>query len=64
MSLETSDVLLSNDIIFVLYNLYYVGQSDDLGMRAGPINLDRGSCNAQVGLHVLEEEEPFCLLVG
>jgi hypothetical protein len=34
---------VSNDIYFVVYNLYYVGQNDDLGARAGPIHRDGGS---------------------
>jgi hypothetical protein len=34
---------VSSDIYFVVYNLYYVGQNDDLGTRVGPINRDGGS---------------------
>jgi hypothetical protein len=30
----------SNDIIFVLYNLYYAGQIHDLGIRTDPITRD------------------------
>jgi hypothetical protein len=29
-----------NDIYFVVYNLYYVGQNEDLGTRAGLIYRD------------------------
>jgi hypothetical protein len=32
-----------SDINFVLYNLYYVDQNNDLGTHAGPINRDGGS---------------------
>jgi hypothetical protein len=32
-----------NDVYFVVYKLYYIGQNDDLGTRAWPINWDRGS---------------------
>ena len=31
--LETSDVVFSNHMIFMIYYLYYIGQSDDLGIR-------------------------------
>jgi hypothetical protein len=34
---------VSSDIYFVVYNLYYVDQNDNLGARAGPINWDGGS---------------------
>jgi hypothetical protein len=33
----------SNNIYFVVYNLYYVGQNDNLEARAGPIYRDGGS---------------------
>ena len=42
MSLKSSDILLSNDIIFVLYNLYYINQMKDLRIRVGPVNRDGG----------------------
>lgn len=42
MSLETLDVIFSNDITFVLYNLFYIGQIDDLDTRAR-LNRDTGS---------------------
>jgi hypothetical protein len=32
-----------SDIYFIIYDLYYVGQNDDLGTRARPIHRDRGS---------------------
>jgi hypothetical protein len=32
-----------SDIYFVVYNLYYVGQNNDLGVRAGSIHRNRGS---------------------
>jgi hypothetical protein len=34
---------VSSDIYFVVYNLYYIGQNNDLGIHARPINRDRGS---------------------
>jgi hypothetical protein len=34
---------VSSDIYFVVYNLYYVDQNNDLGIRARPINRDEGS---------------------
>jgi hypothetical protein len=36
---------VSNYIYFVVYNLYYVGQNDNLGTHARPINQDGGSRN-------------------
>jgi hypothetical protein len=33
MTLETLLFILSNVIIFVLYNLYYIDQIDNLGIR-------------------------------
>jgi hypothetical protein len=36
---------VSSDIYFVVYNLYYIGQNDDLGARVGPIHRDGGSTN-------------------
>jgi hypothetical protein len=38
ISLETSDVILSDYIIFVLYTLYYFGQIDNLAIHVEPIN--------------------------
>jgi hypothetical protein len=32
-----------SDIYFVVYNLYYIDQNDDLGTRARPIKWDGGS---------------------
>jgi hypothetical protein len=32
-----------NDIYFVIYNLYYIGQNDDLYTRAKPIYRDGGN---------------------
>jgi hypothetical protein len=29
-----------NDIYFVVYNLYYIDQNNDLGTRAEPMNWD------------------------
>jgi hypothetical protein len=43
ISLETLDLLVSNGIIFVLHNLYYIGQIDNLGIHIGPLNRDKGS---------------------
>jgi hypothetical protein len=34
---------VSNDIYFIVYDLYYVGTNDDLGARTGPIHRDGGS---------------------
>jgi hypothetical protein len=43
ISLESLDLILSNGIIFIVHNLYYIGKIDVLGIRAGPVNWDRGS---------------------
>jgi hypothetical protein len=48
---------VSSDIYFIVYNLYYVGQNDDLKTRAGPINRDRGS-NKQHYHYCLSNEAP------
>jgi hypothetical protein len=37
-SLKSRTSKFSNDICFVIYTLYYVGQIYNLGIRAGPIN--------------------------
>jgi hypothetical protein len=34
-----------SDIYFVVYNLYYVGQNNNLGTHAGPIHQDGWSSN-------------------
>jgi hypothetical protein len=34
---ETLDVIFSNDIIFMLYNLYYISKIENLKIRVGPI---------------------------
>jgi hypothetical protein len=34
---------VSSNIYFILYNLYYFGQNDDLEIRAWPIHRDEGS---------------------
>jgi hypothetical protein len=34
-----------NNIYFVVYNLYYIDQNDDLGTHTRPINRDGGSTN-------------------
>jgi hypothetical protein len=34
---------VSSGIYFIVYDLYYVGQNDDLGARAEPIHQDGGS---------------------
>jgi hypothetical protein len=41
---------VSSDIYFVVYNLYYIDQNDDLGIRARPINRDEGSIKIYVSL--------------
>jgi hypothetical protein len=43
MPSESLDVLLSSGIIFVLYNLCYVGQIDNLKIHAGLIIPNGGS---------------------
>jgi hypothetical protein len=43
ITLESTMFEVSNDIYFIVYNLYYVDQNDDLGIRARPINWDGGS---------------------
>jgi hypothetical protein len=32
-----------SDIYFVIYNLYYFGQNNNLGARVGPVHRDGGS---------------------
>jgi hypothetical protein len=45
---------VSSDIYFIVYNLYYVGQNDNLGTRARPINWDGGSMqNVDVSLQLM-----------
>jgi hypothetical protein len=34
---------VSSDVYFVVYDLYYVDQNDNLGTRAWPIHRDGGS---------------------
>jgi hypothetical protein len=49
ISLETLNLLVSNGIIFVLYNLYFISQIDNLGIHVGPLNRNGGtscSCDA------------------
>ena len=46
ISLETLDYVFSNNIIFMLYNLFYIGQIDDLGTRVGLIHPDGGVVNS------------------
>jgi hypothetical protein len=41
--LESTMFKVSSDIYFVVYDLYYVDQNDDLGTRVGPIHRDGGS---------------------
>jgi hypothetical protein len=41
--LENTTFKVSSDIYFVVYNLYYVDQNNDLGTHAGPIHRDEGS---------------------
>jgi hypothetical protein len=44
--LETYVVVLSNDIIFILYNLYYINKIGFLKIRRGLVN-SNGGCNAR-----------------
>jgi hypothetical protein len=37
------DLLVSNDIIFMLYNLYFISQVDNLGIHVGPLNQNEGN---------------------
>jgi hypothetical protein len=46
--LETLVVILSNDIIFILYNLYYIDEIDYLGIRGGLVNRNGGSSSKSV----------------
>jgi hypothetical protein len=39
-----------NDIYFIVYKLYYVGQNDNLGIRVSLKNWDRGSTTNYWGL--------------
>jgi hypothetical protein len=43
ISLKTRRFKVSNDIIFVIYILYYVVQISNLEIRAGPLNRNEGS---------------------
>jgi hypothetical protein len=43
ISLETSNFVLSNGIRFMLQNLDYICQNDDLGIHAGLIHRDKQS---------------------
>jgi hypothetical protein len=44
---------VSNDICFIIYIMYYVGQIDDLGIRVGPIHPDGWSiCNSIQLAHI------------
>jgi hypothetical protein len=43
ISLQTLDLLVSNGIIFVLYNLYFISQIDNLKIRVSPLNQNGGS---------------------
>jgi hypothetical protein len=37
------NLLVSNGIIFILYNLYFIGQISNLSIRVGPLNRNGGS---------------------
>jgi hypothetical protein len=41
--LESTMFEVSSDIYFIVYDLYYVDQNDDLGTCIGPIHRDGGS---------------------
>ena len=41
--LETSDILFSNGIFFILYNLHYIAHANDLDLRVSLINCTGGS---------------------
>jgi hypothetical protein len=41
--LESTMFEVSSDIYFIVYDLYYVDQNDDLRTRVGPIHRDGGS---------------------
>jgi hypothetical protein len=43
MPIESTIFEVSSDIYFIVYDLYYVSQNDELGIRAGPIHRDGGS---------------------
>jgi hypothetical protein len=43
MSIETLDLLVSNGVIFVLYNLYFISQIDNLEIRVDPLNQNGSS---------------------
>jgi hypothetical protein len=43
ISLESLDVLLFNDIFFMLYNWCYVGRIDNLGIHTSSMNWDGDS---------------------
>jgi hypothetical protein len=49
---------VSSDIYFVIDNLYYVDQNNDLGIRARPINRDGGSsCNVRAFIQEKNKEK-------
>jgi hypothetical protein len=52
---------VSSDIYFIVYNLYYVGQNDNLGTRVGPINRDEGSTIS--GIKSLASNDRVCNFV-
>jgi hypothetical protein len=43
MSLESLDLLVFNGIIFILYNLYFINQIDNLEIHVCPLNRNGGS---------------------
>jgi hypothetical protein len=43
---------VSSDIYFVVYNLYYVDQNDDLRTRVGPRNWNGGSTKSGLRIRV------------
>jgi hypothetical protein len=59
--LETLRCILSNGIFFVLCNLYYIDQIDDLGTCACLVNKDRGS--TETSKEINEKKNCFSRLV-
>jgi hypothetical protein len=50
--LESRTFEVSSDIYFVVYDLYYVGQNNDLGTRTGPIHRDGGITHDDDGMFI------------
>jgi hypothetical protein len=61
ISLETLNLLVSNGIIFVLYNLYFISQIDNLEIRVGPLNRNGGSIIYLLNLLICSISMQICV---